>query len=172
MSDDGGRSWKYGEFAPSGVDGRGNEVQMVELSDGRVMLNSRGSSGERFRKVAVSANGGATWSELHDDRTLPEPRCEGFILRYDEPSGAGKGSILFVNSAVQTSRSHGTVRMSEDDGATWPIARELVPGSFAYSCLAVLPDRTIVCLYETDDYRRIAMLRFTIDWLRGSRGPD
>jgi sialidase-1 len=167
MSDNGGRSWKYGELAPTGADGRGNEVQMVELSDGHVMLNSRGSSGERFRKVAVSADGGETWSELHDDHPLPESRCEGCILRYDEPAGAGKGSILFVNPAVQKGRSHGTVRLSEDDGATWPVFRELVPGSFAYSCLAVLPDRTIVCLYETDNYGRIAMVRFTIDWLRG-----
>jgi sialidase-1 len=115
----------------------------------------------------VSADGGETWSELRDDRTLPESRCEGCILRYDEPAGIGKGSILFVNPAVQTSRSHGTVRMSDDDDATWPVSRELVPGSFAYSCLAVLPDRSIVCLYETDNYHRIATVRFTIDWMHG-----
>ena len=169
-SDDGGKSWKYGAVAPAGADGRGNEVQMVELSDGRIMLNSRGSSGKHFRKVAVSADGGESWSPLRDDAALPESQCQASILRYDEPTGAGKGSILFVNPAVQKERTHGTVRLSEDDGATWPVSRELVPGDFAYSCLAVLPDRSVACLYETDNYRRIALVHFTTDWLRG--GPE
>jgi sialidase-1 len=166
LSDDGGTSWKYGDLAPAGADGRGNEVQMVELSDGRIMLNSRASSGPRFRKVAISTDGGATWSEMHNDTTLPDSECQGSIVRYDEPTPARKGIILFANPAVQKGRSHGTIRLSEDDGATWAFSRELVPGDFAYNCLAVLPDRSILCLYETDGYKKIALTQFTIDWLR------
>jgi sialidase-1 len=173
FSDDAGRSWKYGAVAPTGADGRGNEVQMVELSDGRVMLNSRGSSGKLFRKVAVSGDGGETWSELRDDPALPESRCEASAIRYEEPAGGRKGILLFSNPAVTKGRTHGTVRLSEDDGATWAASRELVVGDFAYSCLAVLPDRSVVCLYETDGYRRIALVRFTINWVRGgsNSGP-
>jgi sialidase-1 len=161
-SDDGGHSWKYGDLAPSGTDGRGNEVQMVELSDGRVMLNSRPSSGKRDRKVAVSADGGQTWSELRDDPTLPDSQCQGSIIRDDAPGGG----LLFVNPGVRKGRLNGTVRLSTDDGATWSASRLLVPGDFAYSCLAVLPDGSVACLYETDNYGRINLVRFTLDWVR------
>jgi sialidase-1 len=164
-SDDGGQSWKYGDLAPAGAGGRGNEVQMVELGDGRVMLNSRSSSGPRDRKVAVSADGGATWSELLDDPALPDPQCQGSIIRDDGPGG--HGCLLLANPAVRKGRTQGTVRLSTDDGATWPVSRLLVPGDFAYSCLAVLPDGSVACLYETDNYGRINLARFTLDWLRG-----
>jgi sialidase-1 len=165
-SDDGGKSWRYGGVAPTSADGRGNEVQMVELSDGRVMLNSRGSSGEYLRKTAVSDDGGESWTQLQNAAALPESQCQASIIRYDEPRGVGKGPLLFVNPAVTRGRAHGTIRLSEDDGATWPISRELVAGDFAYSCLAVLPDKSILCLYETDKYRRIELIRFSIDWVR------
>jgi sialidase-1 len=203
-SDDAGRSWKYGALAPTGADGHGNEVQMVELAGGRVMLNSRGSSGQRFRKISISEDGGETWSPLRDDPALPESQCQASLIRYDDdndlpakgegrggdgsrgaggkgsagkesdrakddPAAHGKAVLLFSNPAVTKGRTHGTVRLSTDDGATWPVSRELVPGDFAYSCLAVLPDRSVVCLYEADGYKRIALVRFTIDWLRA--GP-
>ena len=73
-----------------------------------------------------------------------------------EPAGGRKGILLFSNPAVTKGRTHGTVRLSEDDGATWAASRELVPGDFAYSSLAVLPDRSVLCLYEADGYHRIA----------------
>jgi sialidase-1 len=163
-SDDAGQTWAYGDLAPAGTDGRGNEVQMVELGDGRVMLNSRGSSGPRDRKVATSADGGTTWSPLRDEPALPDSQCQGSIIRDDGPGGGG--CLLFANPAVRKGRTHGTVRVSTDDGRTWPAGRLLVPGDFAYSCLAVLPAGTVACLYETDDYKRIALVTFTLGWLR------
>ena len=36
------------------------------------------------------------------------------------------------------------MRLSRDDGKTWPHAKELYGGPAAYSCLTVLPDGTIV----------------------------
>ena len=41
LSDDGGKSWRYGETAEEGAKGHANEVQFVELNDGSVMLNAR-----------------------------------------------------------------------------------------------------------------------------------
>src|SRR5207248_11662573 len=69
LSDDGGRSWKLG-----GVVGPGcNECQAVELSDGSVMLNMRSYQGSNRRLVAISKDGGATFSPRVDDPVLVEP---------------------------------------------------------------------------------------------------
>ncbi len=61
-----------------------------------------------------------------------------------------------------------TVRLSYDGGKTWPAARQLCAGPSAYSCLTVLPDGRIGCLYErgvSSPYEMIAFARFTLDWV-------
>ena len=57
ISDDDGRTWRYGKAAANntGVD---SELQMVELSDGSVLLNARSLNGHKCRKIAVSHDGG------------------------------------------------------------------------------------------------------------------
>jgi sialidase-1 len=74
------------------------------------------------------------------------PSCQASILR----SPGGQGGIPFSNPA-STTREKMTVRLSRDEGKTWPLARVLHEGPSAYSCLAVLPNGTIVCLYERGD---------------------
>ena len=51
------------------------------------------------------------------------------------------------------------------EGKTWPVAKTIYAGSFAYSCLTVLPDMTMGCLFERDRYRKISFSRFTLGWL-------
>ena len=162
-SDDGGMTWNMGEVAPVGAAGHGNEVQMVELPDGGVLLNSRSSDGNR-RLVARSGDGGETWSELREDEALIEPRCMGTVLRYSWPAD-GRSRILFANPATENSRSNGTVRVSYDEGKTWPVARTVWKRGYAYSCLTKLNDGTAGLLYETDGYDTIDFARFSIDWL-------
>ena len=61
-----------------------------------------------------------------------------------------------------------TVRLSYDEGKTWPVDKSLHEGPSAYSCLTVLPDMTVACLYErgdTNPYETITFARFTLDWL-------
>ncbi len=55
------------------------------------------------------------------------------------------------------------IKLSRDDGKTWTINKVLDPGKAAYSDLAVLPDETILCLYEAD--RSIDCARFNLEWL-------
>jgi len=57
-----------------------------------------------------------------------------------------------------------------DEGRTWRVSRTAHAGSSAYSCLAVLPDRTIGLLYERDGYSRVTFARFDLAWL--SNGAD
>jgi sialidase-1 len=88
-------------------------------------------------------------------------------VRYDWPSGKGSGRLVFSKPASPRRRDL-TVRVSRDDGKTWPVSRTLHEGPAAYSCLAVFPDKTIACLYEcgsTNAYEKIRFARFPLQWL-------
>jgi sialidase-1 len=171
-SDDAGQSWHCGENAPGafvnvpqhGRRSQINEVQMVELSDGSVRLNSRPFAGARVRKTALSHDGGATWSPIEDAAELRDPSCNASILRYSFDDGLGLGKILFCGPD-SAKRANGTVRLSLDDGKTWPVKRALWPGSFAYSGLVKLSDGTVGCLFETDETTRLVFARFPLAWL-------
>lgn len=164
FSDDRGQSWRYGETAPEGGNGHANEVQFVELDDGSVMLNARNQGGNKHRKIAISRDGGETWSPTETDAALIEPVCQASLLRH--PGGAGAADVfLFSNPASQMSRTNGTIRLSRDEGKTWPVARVLYPGSFAYSCLASVPDGSVACLFERDQTSRISITRLTLNWI-------
>jgi len=165
FSDDAGESWLYGETAPEGSKGYANEVQFVELDEGSVMLNARNQGGNKLRKIAFSRNGGETWSETREDPTLIEPVCQGSLLRHPNHGDPTRDVFLFSNPASQTARTNGTIRLSRDEGKTWPVSRVIYPGSFGYSCLASLPDGRIGCLFERDGLSRISLGRFTMEWL-------
>jgi sialidase-1 len=160
-SDDGGKTWKLG-----GVVGpQCNESQVAERTDGALLLTMRSYRGTNRRLVAVSKDGGDTFSRPEEDAALIDPVCQASLVR-----GPGeKGGLLFSNPA-STRRERLTVRLSTDDGKKWPHARVLHPGPAAYSCLAVMPDGTIACLYERGDrgpYETLTLARFSRDWLVG-----
>ena len=78
---------------------------------------------------------------------------------------------IFSNPATEIGRSNGVIRLSRDEGQTWPVWRVLYPGGFAYSCLATLPDNSVGCLFERDGYKTITFARLSLDWLRASPAP-
>jgi sialidase-1 len=168
-SDDKGETWRMGNVAPGGfTDGpKGkvstvNEAQLVELADGSVRFNVRRWAGKPVRKTCVSRDGGETWSAVEDATELSDPGCMGSVVRLTDPADGGKSRILFSGPRGEK-REKGTVYVSYDEGATWPVSRVLCEGSFAYSCLAPLPDGMIGCLYETQG--KVVFARFTLDWL-------
>ena len=162
VSDDHGATWQIGGV----VDPMTNESTVVELSDGRILDNMRSYHGKNRRAIATSDDGGTTWSEVTLDEVLIEPVCEAHVLRYTFPEADGKSRILFSNPAG-TGRRMMTVRMSRDEGQTWPVAKLVYPGSAAYSCLTVLPDEQIGLFYERDRYKKITFTRFPLEWLTG-----
>ena len=165
FSDDGGDTWRYGETAPDPSPGFANEVQFVELPDGAVMLNARNQAGPKARKVGISHDGGETWTALHAEPALPEPACQASILRH--ALSPTQDAFIFSNPASVYQRTNGTIRLSRDEGKTWSTGRVLYPGSFAYSCLASLPDGSVGCLFERDGYTNITFARFSVDWVSG-----
>lgn len=160
-SDDHGASWHIGGSVDVGT----NECALVETADGALYINCRNYVGEKRRAVAWSVDQGATFTEFRWDETLIEPICQASLVRYDAKH------ILFANPA-STTREKLTVRLSADDGQSWPVAKMLYSGPAAYSDLAVLPDLTICCLYEQGDahpYERLTLARFDLAWLCGEQ---
>jgi sialidase-1 len=146
-----------------------NECAAVETADGALYLTCRDQGGGGRRYAAWSYDGGESFSRVHPDETLIEPRCEASIVRFTDPKTHGKGRVLFSNPA-SAGREKLTVRMSEDECRTWPVARVLEPGIAAYSDLAVLPDLTVACLYERGEkspYERLTLARFDLEWVTG-----
>jgi sialidase-1 len=162
-SDDHGATWKLGGVLGDDT----NECQALEREDGTLLLNMRSYAKKNQRAVATSKDGGLTWSPVILDAALVEPVCQASLLRYSTSTTGGKNRVLFANPA-STKREKMTVRLSYDDGATWPVAKLLHAGPAAYSALAVLPDGIIGCLYERGQktaYEEITFARFTLEWL-------
>ena len=132
-----------------------NECAVAELADGRLMLNMRSNRGKSQRGVALSDDGGISWSECRNDSTLMEPVCQASLLRYSWGEGGDNSRLLFSNPASPVSRDHMTLRVSYDDGKTWPVTHQVYEGSSSYSCLTRLQTGSIGLLYEREDYREI-----------------
>jgi sialidase-1 len=169
FSDDGGGHWSLGGSSDAGT----NESQIAELADGRLMLNMRNHppKPENFRMVATSDDLGRTWSPALPDRALVEPPAQASLLRLTTTKTADRNRLLFANPAG-VRRERLTVRLSYDEGSTWPIARVVHEGPAAYSSLVVLPDRSLGLLFERGDrspYERISFARFTLEWLTAGR---
>jgi sialidase-1 len=169
-SDDRGATWHIGGSADAGT----NESQVVELADGRLMLNMRNHppKPENFRMVATSDDLGLTWSKALPDKALIEPPAQASIIRLTTSAAQDRDRLLFSNPAGAR-RERMVVRVSYDEGASWPLSRIVHEGPAAYSSLIVLPDRSIGLLFERGDrspYERITFARFTLEWL--TRGKD
>ena len=168
-SDDGGNHWTLGASADAGT----NESQIVELADGRLLLNMRNHppKPENFRMVATSTDGGRTLSETTADRALIEPPAQASLITVRDEAAADRRRLIFANPA-STRRERLTVRVSEDGGVTWPVARVVHEGPAAYSSLAALADGAIGLLFERGDrtpYERITFASLTRQWLAANQ---
>lgn len=135
-SDDHGATWKTGTPVGPG----GDENKTVELNDGRIMLNNRSAP---YRTIAYSTDGGVTYTPFTQDTNLPDPANNGSVIRYAPDAAASDPQsswLLFSNTESTSSRSNLTVKMSCDNGKTWPIRKVVNAGSAAYSTLTRLPD--------------------------------
>lgn len=172
-SDDRGVTWKRGELLPNTVEIRNpSEMMAVELQDGRVMLSIRHSKETRRRGISFSSDGASGWSipTTHDE--LFDPICMASIIRV--PGKNGKSALLFVNpdsrDIPKNPRKNLTAKLSYDEGKTWPVQKVLNSEASGYSDLAIGPDGTIYCLYETNttgtgwNYS-LLLKRFNLAWL-------
>lgn len=180
VSDDGGLTWQAGDLAVPGGDGRGdpNESIAAERSDGGVLLLSRNVSAPNRKLITIGPDGATGWGAPAFRADLPEPVCMAGLVAH--PTRPGMMVMSCPDSlprddagaeipAGRAKRRNLALRVSLDDGRTWPHVRVLEPGPSAYSDLAVLPDGTLVCLYEAGD--AIVAARIPFDWLPGVGPP-
>lgn len=192
-SDDRGATWHRGDIAVpnDSVTPSTSENIVTELGDGRVMLLAR-THAAAHRKVAVFSPDGATrWTKPAFVDALLEPVCMSGLVTIPDAQGRPTARVLHSNPDTielaaraakpgeRRDRRNLTVKFSPDGGRTWPVSRVLEPGPSAYSDLAVLPDGTILCFFEsgrpgatrpnskrTDwPYARLSLARFNLEWL-------
>lgn len=155
-SDDHGETWQSSEKMTTDAS---DEWEAVELGNGSIHGSLRSRQDQHCRAFSWSRDGGHSWSDVEYDDSLPEPSCQGSIIRYDGER------ILLAHPSATGDRTQLTIRLSHDGCKTWPVSRVLEPGSAAYSDLAVTDDGQILCLYEANNYDRLVLARFNIDWV-------
>ena len=156
-SKDHGETWTIG----AGVKIDTTEAQVVELADGRIMINCRDNR-RGSRSVYTTTDLGKTWTVHPTSRSaLPEPTCMASLERLEH---AEHGALLvFSNPATKSGRTHMSVKVSRDEGLTWPDAMHTLYDErrgYGYSCLTRVDDDTIGVLYE--GVRELYFLRFEI----------
>ena len=180
-SDDAGKTWKAGDIAVPCTDEwiNPNETVAIELNDGSVMLNVRSESKAHRRLVTTSKDGATGWSTPKFDDALLEPICMGGIVRYNH---GDQNLILFSNPhnlekdkgkaepGKSRDRKNVSVKISRDEGQTWPVNKTIEPGPSMYSDIAVTKAGTILCFYGRGTKPGFAgagltLARFNLPWL-------
>ncbi len=166
-SDDHAQTWhagptivKHGQLASNGTPvGTPNESTPVELADGSVTFNIRNESKPPRRLIASSDDGVANWSQPRFDDALFDPQCHGAILAVPDEQAESGTALIFTNPAAKSrdlpgnwgntyDRQNLTARISRDGGKTWSIHQVAEPGPSGYSDLMLMPDGTVLCLFE------------------------
>ena len=166
-SDDHGKTWHRGQFVPGGD--RGDEDQLVELADGRILMDMRQSRGEtRWR--AISSDGGQTWLEPFPGEAVTP--CSSAIERLTlKADGVDCNRILWTGPRGP-GRKNLVARISYDEGRTFSTDRIVSEELAAYSDLTMLKDQTAGCLWERGGYRFITFTRFNLAFLEPDGPPS
>jgi sialidase-1 len=162
FSDDHGKTWQCGEPLDANTS---DECEAVELTDGMIYMNARSRQNQRKRAMAVSQDGGKSWLPVTFDDRLPEPSCQGSIIRLTEGLASGENRILLATPSNPNARSHMKIFLSYDECRSWPISKVVHEGPSAYSDLAVTSSGEGLLLYEAENYTQLRLTRFNLSWL-------
>ncbi|MFM9872900.1 MAG: exo-alpha-sialidase [Fimbriimonadaceae bacterium] len=147
FSDDGGKNWKVGNRVEAPADVFPNEVTMVEREDGGLLLNARAARNIGKRVQAVSKDGGLSWEGFRIVEELADPVCHAGMVRARFASGSRLGVVLLSMPGAM-GRRNGLIRVSTDDGQTWPGSFNVTKDYFGYSVLVDLGGGELGLMYE------------------------
>jgi sialidase-1 len=173
-SDDHGTTWRLGKPVQNGSGTTSVEYCLLERVDGTIYMNIRRAGGRRgptSRSVAVSKDGGITWSKAAKEPQLPGPDSHAGLVRLTDKRRHKKNRILFSLPVKggPANRTDLRVWLSYNEGKTWDLSHSklLYEGGASYSDLIVFSDLTVGIAYETDTpkWQSIRFARFTLEWL-------
>lgn len=161
-SEDHGRTWQRGACvpAPDGV----NEDQVVELADGRLLIDFRQAEGEH-RWLAASEDGGRTWAPPYPGPAVTPVCCA--IERFTLKSEGDNADRIVWSGPKGPGRNDLVLRVSLDEGRSFSQERPIAAGPAAYSDMERLADGSIGLLWERDNYASIACTRLDRDFIVG-----
>jgi sialidase-1 len=181
-SDDRGQTWHVGGVVLKNCGDIPGEVTVGTTPDGEVYVNCRNS----LKRAKVNANraeqpvvlplglvaqrriyarsrdGGESFYEEGCHVELHDEPCNAGQTLYVPPGEKGLSLMLFTAPAGPK-RTHLTGYVSRDGGRTWQAGNVISKTSGGYSDVTVLPDKTILSLYESRNGLFVA--RYNLDWL-------
>lgn len=162
ISDDGGRTWRRGTGSVDLPKRGAMEPEVIELSDGRVLMILRSQLG--YIAASWSDDSGETWS-APESLGVKAPESPATLRRIP-----ATGDLLLIwNHTWTPGAGHGgrrtplTAALSSDEGQTWRSIRNLEPDrnkTFAYTSLMFVGDRAVMTYWETDPARPGISSRF------------
>ena len=167
-SKDNGKTWVASNpafYDENAVIGNTTECTLVELEDGSLMLNMRDDRNRSFevndqnilvngRRICITSDLGQTWEEHFTSRNaLIEPTCSAALHRHKYiENGQEKSILLFSNPSSCNSRTKMTLKVSLDDGKTWPEKGWILYDEYrsaGYSSITSIDEHTIGIFYES-----------------------
>ncbi|AZA11326.1 sialidase family protein [Corynebacterium gerontici] len=181
FTDDAGQTWRRGASPNDNRDLFGKQIHSRNLSDdrgslhesvlvedgeGRVHVYMRNQHPSGRVGHAVSEDGGETWGEVDYAEQLTEIFSQPNAISID---AEGNKALVFANaSQMLPFRGCGVLRLSFDEGQTWPHNRVFQPRHYVYQCMTQLADGDIGLLWERET-QGLYFSRIPLAWLQGSR---
>lgn len=167
-SDDQGAHWNIGAVDENLTDDvQANETTLVELTDGRIYINTRDQNGgslDKNRGETYSADGGQTFSQtiIESDR-FPSPVVQAALLGWPKTDKSDRPILLFSTPSHVDKRSDLVIMASYDESESWQPLFKVHQGMSAYSDMVQLCRDTLGIIYETDDYKKIRFKRVALE---------
>jgi predicted neuraminidase len=157
-SDDEGETWTMHGPIP----GEPNQhPTLIERSDGSVLALLRPSGPHPNVLKSVSWDGGRTWSPAEvTPLGCPHAAMDAVSL--------ADGRVALAWNRDPTRRNPLTLALSEDEGETWAVQRDLVTGDGSFHYPAIIQSRDgLLHLAFTNNRRTIDHVVLTPDWIEG-----
>ncbi|MBW3538850.1 MAG: exo-alpha-sialidase [Planctomycetes bacterium] len=162
LSDDGGRTWRKGKGVVDAARRGAMEPEVVELTDGRLLMIVRTQLGTIGR--SYSQDGGETWSDL-ESLGVQSPEAPATLRRIP-----ATGDLLLIwNNTYVPGAGHGgprtplTAALSADEGDSWRIVDDLEADpkrTFSYTSLTFVGHRAVMSYWESDPATNRLSTRF------------
>jgi sialidase-1 len=166
-SDDHGKTWQRGGTTGAGFNM--NESRLVEMEDGKIVLNTRGADidgmdNHRSRLTCWSPEGGFTFTAPKIGRNFDYCGCDSGMAKI---KSAGKELLLLSHPADPGGRNRLGISISRDQALSWEYLKTISDGPCQYSDLCVFENGSIGLLYGAGEVslQQTKFVHVSQEWL-------